>query len=73
MPPDSHARRQALISFLAISVPKRPVRPSSGPDGTDGSARKGAWDGRVSWRPSGRQPGTDWRGLQMSQVVQFFW
>ena len=38
MPPDPLARRQALISFLAnISVPKRPVRPSSDPDGTDGS------------------------------------
>jgi len=56
---------------VEASVPKRPVRPSLGPDGTDGSTSKGARDGRVSWRPSRRQPGTDWRGLQVAQVAQF--
>jgi len=56
---------------VSDSVPKRPVRLSLGPDRTDGSTRKGARDGRVSWRPSRRQPGTDWRGLRVSQVAQF--
>jgi len=56
---------------ISGSVPKRPVRPSLGPDGTDGSTWKGARDGRVSWRPSRRQSGADRRGLQVSQVAQF--
>ena len=54
-----------------FSVPQHPVRPSLGPDWTDGTAGKGAQEGLVSWHPSRRQPGKDRRGLQVSQVTQF--
>ncbi|KAG0643676.1 hypothetical protein HOY80DRAFT_1032382 [Tuber brumale] len=64
---DKDTVREATVG--KDSEPKRPVRPSSSVDETDGSAWEDARDGRASWRQSRPLPGAEGRALQASKDV----